>query len=322
MNQLAPNAARVETGGRRPLWRAKSRALLALFLVAWTHLDASGQLVVSDTSVGYIDTAVPFTHVRMRFDAGFGADFPDRAEFFYGTWAGAAPGAPGPPLRETNLDYQDLQAYFEYAPWDDFSIFADAPVRFLNPEVNDNTAGYGDMTAGVKWAVAQDACSVTTLQLKTYLPTGDADRGLGTDHLSLEPGLLALRRLSERLTFEGEIRDWISIGGTEGFEGHVLRYGAGLSYLALQSCCWHARPVVEGVGWTVLEGRKTGQGGATGVFDADGDTIFNLKAGVRFGFGGSDLYDANKFLYIGYGRALTGDVWYTDIIRAELRMLF
>jgi hypothetical protein len=25
-------------------------------------------------------------------------------------------------------------------------------------------------------------------------------------------------------------------------------------------------------------------------------------------------------IYIGYGRALTGDVWYKDILRAELRL--
>jgi hypothetical protein len=294
-----------------------------LVAIGGADVPATAQLIVTDTSVGYIDSAVPFTHARIRFDAAYGADFPDRAEFFYATWAAAAPGAPGPPLRETNVDYQELQAYFEYAPFEDASVFVDAPVRFLNPDINDNTSGLGDMTAGVKWAIAQDACSLTTLQLKAYFPTGDASRGLGTDHVSIEPGLLVLRRLSERLVFEGEVRDWISIGGTDGFEGNVLRYGAGLSHLTFQSCCWNVRPVIETVGWTVLEGRKTGFGGVGGIFDADGDTVVNLKAGVRIGFGGGgNLYFANRSLYVGYGRALTGDVWYDDILRAELRVLF
>src|SRR5688500_12922263 len=33
--------------------------------------------------VGYIEDATVRTQVRMRFDAGFGNDVPDRAEFFY-----------------------------------------------------------------------------------------------------------------------------------------------------------------------------------------------------------------------------------------------
>lgn len=310
----------VYSGGRLVARSGATRALVALALLGSTPEESDAQLLVSDTSVGYIDPAVPFSHVRFRFDAAYGADFPDRAEFFYGTWAAATPGAPGPPLRERNVDYQDLVAYVEYAPRENFSVFADFPVRFLNPEINDNTGGIADMTAGVKWAVAHDACSVTTLQLKTYIPTGDADRGLGTDHVSLEPGLLLLRRLSERFILEAEIRDWIPIDGTDGFAGNVLRYGAGLSFLARQSCCFSARPVVEAVGWTVLNGRKTH---VDGIFEAEGDTIVNLKAGVRFNFGsGNHLYAPGRSLYVGYGRALTGDVWYGDILRVELRLVY
>ena len=71
------------------------------------------------------------------------------------------------------------------------------------------------------------------------------------------------------------------------------------------------------MGWTLLGGKLTEPLG-DGVFEvknASGDTIVNLKVGVRFGFGASDLY-------VGYGRALTGDVWYKDIVRAEYRLSF
>jgi hypothetical protein len=300
------------------LWIA--RAALAVLVLGNLSSFTSAQLIVSDTSVGYIDSAVPFSHVRFRFDAAYGADSPDRAEFFYGTWAAATPGAPGPRLRESNVDYQDLTAYLEYAPLDSFSIFADFPTRFLNPDFNENTAGFADMSGGIKWAVAQTDCSLMTLQLKTWIPTGDADRGLGTNHVSVEPGVLLLGLLTERLTFEGELKDWIPIDGTEGFAGNVLRYGAGLCYLAHQSCYCDARPVVEVVGWSVLDGQKTNRGG---VFDAEGDTIVNLKAGIRFYFGDATAFEApGSSLYVGYGRALTGDVWYSDIARVELRVVF
>ena len=52
------------------------------------------------------------------------------------------------------------------------------------------------------------------------------------------------------------------------------------------------------------------------VADACGDTIVNAKFGVRMGLG--NLFD----IYTGYGRALTGEVWYKDVWRTELRIGF
>jgi len=45
---------------------------------------------------------------------------------------------------------------------------------------------------------------------------------------------------------------------------------------------------------------------------------------VRGGFGcgwNSKLIN-NSDIYVGYGRALTGDVWYRDIVRLEYRLRF
>jgi hypothetical protein len=304
--------------GGRTLRRRGRLCLFAGVALLLTEIDpAQAQLVVSDSSVGYLDNAIPGNQLRLRFDAAYGADFPDRAEFLYGTWARAVPGAPGPPLRECNLDYQDLVAYLELSPVQGFSSFVEAPLRFLNPEINANTAGYGDLSAGVKWAFLQDALTTASFQLRAYVPTGDSARGLGTDHVSLEPGLLLLHRLSERLSFEGELRDWIPVDGTEGFAGNVLRYGAGVSYLVHDTCAYRVRPVAELVGWTVLDGKKTN---LAGIAEADGDTIVNLQIGVRIGLWPE--CGERQSLYVGYGRALTGEVWYEDIIRAELRFLF
>jgi len=52
------------------------------------------------------------------------------------------------------------------------------------------------------------------------------------------------------------------------------------------------------------------------VVDADGDTVVNVKAGVRV-----DLGEMGS-LYAGYGRALTGEVLYKDVVRVELRTDF
>lgn len=320
--------------GGRALRGVALLALVVTSLMLTAVPSANAQVIVPDTNVGYIDTAVVTNQFRLRYDAGYGLHPPDRAEFFYAKCGcfrdprlQAAlgplfdPDAPGPlgkgpdaPV-ETNLDYQDVSAYLELAPCDWLSGFVEVPVRILNPEVNDNTTGFADMNFGFKAALWYDDASYYTFQFRTYVPTGDADRGLGTHNVNLEPALLVYHQLDERWAFEGELRDWIPIGGTD-FAGNVVRYGAGLSYDLSGPCTCGPGvfPVVEVVGWTVLDGKKLPAPGAP--VDASGDTIVNAKFGVR-----ADFYDRHQF-YLGYGRSLTGEHWYEDIARLELRTRF
>ena len=284
-----------------------------------TQQFGGGGQFFTTTNTGYIDTAVPFTHFRLRYDNANDNPFPDRAEFFY-AMCGIL-GGPGPNDLETGVDYQEIRPYFEYAWSNRFSAFIETPIRFIDPEVNPNESGFGDLETGVKYALR--ACpnwDYLTFQFKVYVPTGDAREGLGTDHVSLEPGLLWFHRLTDRMILEGEVRGWIPIGGSEfngdDFAGEVLRYGLGVGYDLYQGhnrCCQPTRltAVTEMVAWTILDGQ--GLNGNTGaVFDASGDTIVNLKLGARFTSG-------PKSLYAGYGRALSGDVWYEDIVRLEYR---
>jgi hypothetical protein len=78
--------------------------------------------------------------------------------------------------------------------------------------------------------------------------------------------------------------------------------------------------VAEFLGWNVLDGQELVHPPGVAV-DAAGDTIINGKLGVRFGFGARNG-GPRPDLYVGYGRALTGEVWYKDIIRLELRVPF
>jgi hypothetical protein len=50
--------------------------------------------------------------------------------------------------------------------------------------------------------------------------------------------------------------------------------------------------------------------------DAAGDTIVNIKFGLRMKVG--DLAD----FYTGYGRPLTGERWYEQTFRFEFRLFF
>ena len=192
------------------------------------------------------------------------------------------------------------------APYTNLSFFAEMPFRFVDPELQNNTSGFGDANAGFKLALRQDCCQTTTFQLRTYIPSGDGSRGLGTDHASLEPALLHYRQLSQRLTLETELRDWIALDGTEDFAGNVLRYGAGVSYLLNECSCTPTRAVIELVGWTVLDGMTAflPAPGQAVIEDASGDTIVNLKLGLRRNL--SPCCD----VYAGYGQALTDETWY------------
>jgi hypothetical protein len=320
--------------------RAARTAIAAgLILIGW-GAAARAQFDITNSNVGYIDPAIPATQFRLRFDAAHDAEFADRVEFFYAKY-----NTPGLPQPELAIDHQELSAYLEYAAMDCFSVFAEVPVRWIDPVVNDNTGGLYDMNAGAKLAVHRDDASVLSLQFRTYMATGDTRSGLGTDHASLEPAILFFRRLSDRWTTESELRYWIPIdasttgpgggmgggggggggggrGGNREFGGGVLRYGVALGYTVCDTANVSVTPITEIVGWHIFDGLKTDP--ATGLrVSADNDAIVNLKLGLRFGLKNSPLLVGDgTSLFVGYGTALTEETWYNDILRVELRWAF
>jgi hypothetical protein len=272
-----------------------------------------GDFPVRNSGVGYIDSAIPGNVLRFRFDAAYGDHHPSRGEFF---WA-RGPGGPGVPLPERNVDYQDLMGYLELLFGEHCSFFAEVPTRFLNPEVNNNTAGLGDVNAGLRWAFVHSEDCVLTAQFRTYAPSGDVHRGLGTGHVSLEPALLLFKPLTDTLTLEGEVRYWLPVGDA-GFGGDLIRYGIGLDWRCFENEWCRVTPVIETVGWTFLHGTDAfvGPDGIPTTRDATGETIVNLKVGMRLGIG------EHCDIYGGWGRPLTGDRWYQNTWRLELRLVF
>jgi hypothetical protein len=266
-----------------------------------------GALPIRDSSVGYINPAAPADQVWLRTDLGYNFRTPNRAEFFY---------AKGLPLTERSVDFQEQTLYVEKMIGPCWSLFAESGVRFLNPDRNANAYGLGDTNLGFKWAFYTDESSIFTLQVRTYLPTAAASRGLGTGHVSVEPGLLWFVRLWEDLGLAGELRYWDPIDGTD-FAGGVLRYGLGLRYDAWHDDDWRVAPIFEAVGWSVLDGRESllQPDGRTLVRDVSGTTVVNLKLGVRVDVGRAGMY-------VGYGRSVTGARWYEDIVRVEFRWLY
>ena len=285
-----------------------------------------------DSKAGYIDSAIIRSQVRFRFEAGYDINRADRAEFMYTTWRAFGGKNPNPPVGfpDPHIDQQSLKLYFEHAVNNCFSLFAEGGVVFSDPLRNPNDQGFGDMEVGFKVSLLHDACQQLTFQLKNYIPTADAgEHWVGTGHYSIEPGILFYRQLNSRWSMESEIRDWIAIGGADDYAGNVLRWGLGLGYDMGCVGGYQVKPIVEVVGWHVLDGQVFDfndsqvdftnanlSAGDLGPRDASGDAIVNIKIGTRITncCGGS--------LYAGYGNALTSDRWYEDVFRIELRRMF
>jgi hypothetical protein len=314
---------------------------------------------------GYIDTAIIRSRVRVRFDANYDDTSPDKAEFIYpkcGCFGNPAnfpkaisngvfntpkalrlgydPMARGPqhtmvsnlPVArmfggDPRINYQEVATYLEYAPTQNFSGFIELPARFLDPTLVRNAAGFSDLNLGFKYAFVAEPNEYYTFQFRTYCPTGAADLGLGTGHVSVEPAFLVFQRLTDRLYFDGEFRDWIPVFGSN-FAGNVLRYGVGLTYNFVLTDHFRVAPVNEVVGWTILNGKEYVDTNPNGPLNVAGQTIVNEKIGIRIGLGdysqaggGSALNDRHS-LYVGYGRCLTGDAWYRDTFRLEYNFWF
>jgi hypothetical protein len=310
---------------------------------------------IEGSMVGYIDNAVVGSQVRIRFDAAFHTNAPDRAEFFYAQYAGLSLNAPGPNSVVADLNFHQLYFYVEYAPTKRFSFLTEVPVRWILPQntvantagstspLNVTEAGLSDVAAGFKLAALASSNQYLTFQFKAYFSSGNASNGLGTNHYSVEPALLYYRRLSGRVTLEAQLGDSHPIGGSfcpqpciadlpsppapspasGGFAGDVFFYGVGPSYVLHQG--EHARiaPVIELVGWRVLGGLQTicipNMGNPCDDqqgASADDTNIVNLKVGVRTSVG-----RRNSF-YAGFGHAVTHSRWYEEILRAEYRYSF
>lgn len=297
---------------------------------------------IDPSMVGYIEDAGIHSEFRIRYDAAWDDETPDRAEFFYAKCGCYAvppvppapasvnydPNAPGPgPGVPKDVNFQQLFFYGEYAPTSRLSVFVQFPLRWLQPKASPgaaqafpNSSGFGDMPIGIKFAAIASDRRYLTLQFKTYLPSGNAHAGLGTNHASIEPSLLYYERLSDRLAVEAEFGGLHPLGSSagvptinsKGFAGDILFYGAGPSYQFINDEQFRLAGVLEFVGWNIRSGYVTGPSNPSTA----GANIVNLKVGPRMSFG------SHHSFYAGYGIALTSQKWYREIFRTEYRYAF
>ena len=321
---------------------------------ASTTVEDSDEHRIRKSNVGYIDNAIVGSEVVMRIETEFQNLTPDLSEFLYPKCncsgiPGQGPGT-GPPGLAKNLNAQMLHLYGEYALNRRFSVFTEVPVRWIQPlEVTlpspnskrfVNQLGLGDVMAGFKFALVASPQRYVTFEVQTFFPSGNASKGLGTNHYSVQPSVLYYQKLTDRLTLESEIGELHPIGGTPGFAGDILDYGVGPSYTLFRTKRLEFTPLVEFIGWHIFSGMVTDaprpRPGPPPPLNLSAcneqppaadpqvitnpcsavSNILNLKGGARITIG------SHNSIYAGYGRALTGLYWYLRVFRLEYRYSF
>jgi hypothetical protein len=196
-------------------------------------------------------------------------------------------------------------------------------------------SGFADLIIGTK-SMLLDCCLMQiTFQFKTYLPTGNFIKGLGTAHVSLEPSILFNINLAKDTYLQGQFAYWIPVGGDDLYQGNIYH-----GHLALNRVLWRPCPSVclvgtlEGSHWHIYNGAFTDPlllasgtmangmftpGAGTDVApisrSAHGDFIY-AGPGVR-------LFICDKLDFgIGSQFVLTSDSFAQEQLRADFRWRF
>lgn len=265
-----------------------------------------------------IEASQPSNNLLMRFESVYGLQYPDRSEYFWARTSALSRGK-GPPLIEKSVDYQDLRFRME-AGGAKFSATTEVYLRNLNPVVNGNTGGFGDMNVATKLVMVDGADWQISQVFRTYILTGAVNKGLGVGHVSLEPGVLLRYRQSDLTYWHGELKFWWPIAGDFEQAGEVLKYGFGASHLLYDSDRFAIMPTAEFGGLIFLDGLKTlyPSGVAAPV---DGDFVINFFPGVRI------VQDTGGDLGLlewgaGGGFTIGSNGWYNGLLRVDMRLTY
>jgi hypothetical protein len=225
----------------------------------------------------FTDPVRPITQTRIRWDSAANFTFPDTAEYF---WARADGKGKGPNAGGNSISYNSLSLYTEIAPNSKFSFFFEVPYLGVDPANNAETSGFGDMNVGTKAVLFDSELFVLATQFRTYLPVGDAGKGLGTGHVSLEPSLLAYLKLTASTYLQAQLAEWAPIGGDPTYAGSILHYSASVNQVLYRFV-----PDMPLIGTVEFNGYSFQTGAYTdatlGTLGAGGGSYLSLGPGLR-----------------------------------------
>jgi hypothetical protein len=296
--------------------------------------------VAAANAAFFVDYARPRTVMRFRNDYGWDLQFPDRNEFFWareqiqknappnssGSFTsipgGTGPGRPStfpknkPFLGQPSVNYDQLSFYTETAASTRASVFVELPYRTVSPRFGGFHAGFADMNVGTKGVILDTEILLLTIQFRTFIPTGNAVFGLGTGHVSLEPSLLGSFKLGPNAYLQGQLSEWIPIGGDNNYQGAIIHYHGSYN----QVLCRFApdSPLIatfEGSGWSFQDGAYTNPAIGPNV-NSSGSTYFSIGPGLRavisnaIDFGGAVAFP------------ISNNHWGDPTLRIEFRILY
>ena len=253
---------------------------LALLL---SPANCSGDLGIGRERLDFapfeVEPSQPLNSFRFRTDVVHGFPTPNRAEYF---WASPTKGA----IYDEGTDYQDFRFLLEMGGGS-FSASTEIPIRMLDPANIEDTAGMGDMNVATKMVLVDGKRWQMSHVFRTYINTGAFKKGLGTGHVSLEPGLLFRYRWRPTTFLHSEIKYFFPVGGDPIFSGEVLRWGFAYSHLLFENDALALIHTGEFMGYSFLDGYYTGGPWQDGV-DAppgvavNGETAYQFFPGLRF----------------------------------------
>ncbi len=277
----------------------------------------------------FADYARPRTVTRLRFDRLMDMTHPDRNQYFLKTTnpnfpitvKGARRNFNGRVLSDPSMNMSQLYLYQEAAA-ERASFFVEIPYRQINPLLSPTQAGFADMNLGSKALLFDCEMLQVSFQFRTFLPTGNAQIGLGTAHVSLDPSLLASLKLTPDTYFQVQVGNWIPLGGTSNIAG-------GMAYwlMSLNQVLTYVTPDSPLIATLEMDGYSFQNGGWTRSFipagsnakdylSRSGDSYFNIGPGLRQSI-------CNK---VDFGGAITWATtlnhWADPWFRLEMRFLF
>ena len=261
----------------------------------------------------FVESPRPVTQQRARWDAGRTMIFPDRAEYFWARSDGSGRGPDAPLLQ--SLDYDQLSIYTEAAAGTAFSFFIDMSYREVDPLGAEHGAGFSDMNMGTKSVMFDSELLLVTFQFRTFIPQANSSKGLGTGHVSLEPSVLVGLNVGPATYLQGQVSEWIPLGGDPDYAGSILH-----THFSLNQVLYRWQPDVPLIGtmevssWSFQGGQYTDPG--IGPVNASNETYVSAGPGFR-------VVVCEKIDFgVGVSFAITKDHFAERLYRSEFRWRF
>jgi hypothetical protein len=268
-------------------------------------------------SAFFVDAVRPKTSTRFRWDYGSHFAYPDRGEYFFARddGKGKGPTAFGTLKGIPYVDYHELMLVTEAASGP-AGVQIAVPYRSVNatPFGHDG-AGFADMQITAKTMLLDSELALFGFQMRTYIPIGQPAKGLGTGHVSLEPGLNFGLRCAPETYLQAQVVEWVPLGGDHDYAGANLRWG-----LSLNHVLWRPIRDIQLIG--TLE--TTGISFQDGLFTdpALGPTHLAKRTSAAIG-PGLRLFFCDTFDFgAGWQHGFTGKYLIRDQVRFEIRYRF